>query len=197
MVVTKSVLPIELTFFRAAKEGQDVMLTWQTASEKNNDYFSIERSFNGLDFDPIGFVAGQGDSFEVNDYWYSDKGIVATTPSELVYYRLRQTDYDGTSVLSETAAVELEIQAGFAFEQIEETGNGTLAIHFTHTKANPEIVEFPLFNLAGKRLAFNKILLEDGDGMTSLQTYGYPAGIYIVAAQIGSQTIPLKVFLKG
>ena len=51
-------LPVELTYFNAKRKEDKVNLHWQTASEINNDYFTIERSFNGNEFEPISIVDG-------------------------------------------------------------------------------------------------------------------------------------------
>lgn len=85
------ILPVELSVFSGFLENGIVELFWTTLSEKNNDYFVIERSGTELHFDSIGFVYGAGNSNVKLDYHYSDPD-----PLEGVsYYRLRQTDFDG------------------------------------------------------------------------------------------------------
>jgi acylphosphatase len=88
---TEVPLPIELLSFEAKLDNQSVIVTWKTASEINNDYFSVERSSNGIDFEIIKTVRGAGNSTVVNAYSYTDHSILPGTS----YYRLKQTDYDG------------------------------------------------------------------------------------------------------
>lgn len=94
-------LPVELLLFDARLEGGTVRCTWSTASEQNNDYFTVERSGDGTVFTDIGEVEGSGTSLVMHDYAFTDEQPL----SGLSYYRLRQTDLDGTNTWSEVAAV--------------------------------------------------------------------------------------------
>ena len=86
-------LPVELLYFDAFADKNQIALHWSTASELNNDFFTLEKSQNGKDFGVIGMVKGQGTKTEISEYRYRDN-----SPSiGLSYYRLSQTDYDGTS----------------------------------------------------------------------------------------------------
>ena len=97
-----SVMPIVLTYFGANPLDNAVELKWTTASEENNDYFTIERSANGLEFEELSRVDGAGNSFEILDYRLLDKRPI----SGVSYYRLKQTDYDGTNATFKVVAVE-------------------------------------------------------------------------------------------
>ncbi|WP_196283596.1 T9SS type A sorting domain-containing protein [Hymenobacter jeongseonensis] len=98
-------LPVELTVFTAqAVKNVDAQLTWRTASEKNNDFFDVERSLNGKDFITIGQVQGQGSTSSATAYALTDAGI-GPKAAGLVYYRLRQVDFDGTATYSPVRTV--------------------------------------------------------------------------------------------
>ena len=100
-LTTETPLPIELLSFDAVKDGSRVRLTWTTATEINNDYFTIERSSNGVDFEPILLHEGAGNSFDVIDYLrYDERPLIGTN-----YYRLKQTDFDGKTETFETRLV--------------------------------------------------------------------------------------------
>lgn len=89
-------LPVELSSFTARlKEGQ-VQLNWTTATELNNDYFVLERSLDGHTFDPLETIAGQGTISEPTQYAYTDSRVPYQL-NQLIYYRLKQVDYDGTT----------------------------------------------------------------------------------------------------
>ena len=92
-----TVLPIELTSFNATCDGRSTLVEWTTATEKNNDYFSIERSDDAINFTEIARVAGAGNSIDPIDYAYTDYGVRGGDN----YYRLVQVDYDGTRTASE------------------------------------------------------------------------------------------------
>ncbi|MBL7914125.1 MAG: T9SS type A sorting domain-containing protein [Bacteroidia bacterium] len=96
-----SPLPIELLSFEANKSDNQVDLIWQTASEINNDYFTIQRSSNGYEFEDIAIVDGAGNSTTVLTYKETDKKPL----NGINYYRLMQTDYDGKFTYSEIRSV--------------------------------------------------------------------------------------------
>jgi hypothetical protein len=98
-------LPVELKEFTAkAVNNLDAALAWSTASEKSNDHFDVERSFNGTDFVKIGQVLGQGSKSSATDYALTD-AAVARKASGIVYYRLKQVDTDGTATFSPVRTV--------------------------------------------------------------------------------------------
>ena len=90
--VTINPLPVTFTAFSGRQEGNSIVLEWATMSEKDNDYFEIERSIDGVNFVTIGYVDGAGDSDRRIDYTFSDNA----PESGYCYYRLSQVDFDGT-----------------------------------------------------------------------------------------------------
>ena len=102
-----SVLPIELIEFNAVRSRQFVELTWETASEKNNNYFTVEKSIDGLNFSSIGNLSGAGNSSSVLSYKLIDS---SPTQDRISYYRLKQTDYDGTFTYSDIVSVKPNVK---------------------------------------------------------------------------------------
>jgi hypothetical protein len=98
---TTSRLPIVLLSFDAKLVNNRVVLNWKTASETNNQFFTIERSFDGVNFEPIIFKNGAGNSAETTSYMVNDNDLV---PGR-VYYRLKQTDFNGAFEYSEIISV--------------------------------------------------------------------------------------------
>ena len=101
---TNSPLPIELLSFNATLKNSEVELKWSTASETNNDYFTIERARDIEHFEPIITHDGQGTSKELSHYKVMD-------PSPLYgrsYYRLKQTDFDGKFTYSELKTIDYD-----------------------------------------------------------------------------------------
>lgn len=99
-----SPLPVELAAFSAHVVQNQVELYWRTSSETNNDYFTVERSLSGERFDELGKVKGKGTTSGVNEYHFSDPNPV----NGILYYRLKQTDYDGTSTYSQIISVSFD-----------------------------------------------------------------------------------------
>jgi hypothetical protein len=102
-----SPLPIELISFNATPNGKIVDLSWITETETNNDFFTIERSADGINFEPILTVDGAGNSSTILYYNSIDDSPI----QGLSYYRLKQTDYDGQYSYSNIVAVEFNFDA--------------------------------------------------------------------------------------
>ena len=96
------ILPVELVAFDGTRNSSnDVSLTWITATETENSYFSIERSLDAVNFASIGTVASAGDGSLKNNYAFNDVNAIPNT----LYYRLRQVDQNGSFSYSKTIAV--------------------------------------------------------------------------------------------
>ena len=104
-------LPVTLTTFTAVAVGTDAVLSWTTAQEVNNHHFEVERSLDGHAFEGLGTVAGHGTTALTSGYAFTDAGASARTTGVL-YYRLRQVDYEGQTSLSPVQAVRFRHAAG-------------------------------------------------------------------------------------
>ena len=102
-VQTGVILPIELLYFSAEPKGEDVLCKWETASETNNEYFDVERSINGIEYESIGRVRGfgQGISTETRKYSLIDNDLC----DDIRYYKLKQIDINGLYSYSDIVAV--------------------------------------------------------------------------------------------
>lgn len=100
---SNNILPIELISFDAFQADRVVNLKWITASEVNNDYFTVQKTKDGLTWETVGTVDGAGTSTEVKSYSLLDSNPY----TEVSFYRLVQTDFDGTVVYSDWKSVAL------------------------------------------------------------------------------------------
>ncbi len=99
------VLPVDLLSFSVSQKESSAQLTWVTASELNNDYFTIERSVNGISYEEVAIIKGGGTSSLIQNYACLD-----SYPLEgLSYYRLIQTDFDGMITVFNQVAFNAEI----------------------------------------------------------------------------------------
>ena len=85
------VLPVELSEFSGKADQSNAILSWQTLSELNNDYFEVEHSIDGINFTSIGSVLGHGTSSTQHNYQFVHKNV----KNDINYYRLKQVDFDG------------------------------------------------------------------------------------------------------
>lgn len=99
------VLPIELLDFTATlTKNKTVSVDWTTVSEKNNDYFTVERSRNGVDWEVLSTIEGAGNSSSLNTYNVNDYNPLSGNS----YYRLKQTDFNGDFEYFDIVSVQLE-----------------------------------------------------------------------------------------
>jgi hypothetical protein len=99
-----SPLPVEFLDLNAKVDNDHVNVYWSTASETNNNYFSVERSADGMNFEPLGNVKGAGNSNTVLLYGYIDDNPV----KGVSYYRIKQTDFNGNFKYSKTVTVSFD-----------------------------------------------------------------------------------------
>lgn len=99
--IEESPLPVELISFNIEKRNSNMLISWKTGSEIDNDFFTIEKSIDGKYFNEIAIVEGNGSTSDIHDYSFTDFNVNQV----LTYYRLSQTDYDGTNVVLAMKAV--------------------------------------------------------------------------------------------
>ena len=157
-----AILPIELTSFDAAVEEDNVILTWQTASEVNNELFEIQRSLDEESWMPIGQVQGLGNSSQLQDYHFTDQFPMAGTS----YYRLKQQDINGEF----TYSMVREVVVVSSFQHVSLYPNPTTGI-FTVQGATDEIQVFDQYG----RLVLNS-------KVPTIDMSNYINGIYFVRA---------------
>jgi hypothetical protein len=180
-------LPIELKQFRAKLHGKEVQLNWITATEVNNDFFTIERSSDGENFEPILTVKGAGNSS-------TDRSYEATDPDPLSgtsYYRLRQTDYDGKSTVSNIEAVKFtETISGLNI--FPNPFENQFQVDFN--SSNDMNGEINLTDIGGKLIRHESISISKGTVQYSFQfDNDLPAGIYYLTLIQGEQKISKKI----
>lgn len=104
------ILPIELLFFKAFKGLNKISLSWATASELNFDYFDVEKSSDGKNFQSIAKVSGHGTTNERKDYALDDeKPYIGKN-----YYRLKSVDFDGYTEYFNVVLVDFDGSKGFS-----------------------------------------------------------------------------------
>jgi len=177
-------LPVELLSFTALPDKSNVKLKWQTATEKNNDYFLVERSRDGFSFSVIGKVKGAGNSLQLNSY-----SLVDAAPLKTGYYRLKQLDFDGSSTYSKIVAVN------FSGIQQEEK----LLIYPNPTKDVVRIqtmgvfpkgtVEIEVRTMLGKLILTEQFSSQDSTGNYSIDLKNFAAGTYFITLKSGAKSI--------
>jgi hypothetical protein len=129
-----------------------MMLSWHTETETANLGFEIERG-DGEHFERIGFVHGNGTTTEAHSYTWIDENPVSTSDNNMVYYRLKQIDTDGTFAYSQIHSAEIQpnvIALEQAYPSPVSVGN---AASIPFTLAVPGSVDLAVYNSMGQRVA--------------------------------------------
>jgi Secretion system C-terminal sorting domain len=167
--------PVTLTSFTAKPmDAKTVALNWSTASEENNDYFSIEYSADGLDFIELEKMAGAGTSTATQNYHFMHKEAVEGSN----YYRLRQVDFDGTFSFSEIEVVVLEdrsdirVQPTLAQQSIEVSINEKLINNGNIKVVNwiGQVVKNETFSAKSDKMTLNISDLKSGHYIVMIKT---------------------------
>lgn len=173
------VLPVELLHFTAMPNGDQVQLQWATASELNNAGFHVERSADGARFDAIAEVEGMGTTPLLTNYEAVDR----TPLPGLSYYRLRQTDLDGTATWSDAVPVQMSATRVVAFPNPVRT---VLTIQGVAAEGTRTV---EVFDSRG-RSALQRTLPE---GAIQMDMAALPAGLYRVRVSSTQGTGTLSV----
>lgn len=184
-------LPINLIDFDAViNNGQVVDITWSTATEINNDYFTIERSTIGGDFEELTTVPGAGNSSSRKDYSIVDENPLPGTS----YYRLTQTDYDGVfEVFNRHIATVIFNSSKFELLGIYPNPAYFLTIVSFNATEN-DIATIKLFNSTGQQVYTASQRTAKGKNDIELDLSEYSKGLYYVHLENNNQeTINTKL----
>jgi hypothetical protein len=151
-VIICSILPVEMLSFTGENNGNVNELFWSTASELNNNYFTLERSMDGIYFMEIGTVNGAGNSTVINKYQFTD-----THPSKGInYYRLKQTDFNGEFTYSEIIPIEMRGYNELSIHP-NPSSNIITVSYFNNSLLNSDVT---IYDVQGKIVLDNSIKLD-------------------------------------
>ncbi len=174
-------MPVELLNFDARRSGiRQVDLSWETATEVNNDFFVVERSADRNNWEHLLQVPGVGNSSVVQTYQAVD-----TLPgSGINYYRLQQVDQDGQYSYSRIRSV--------TFEELEKRvqlyPNPTTG-HLTIEGEKAELAEVSIWNALGQEVTSQVDILERGDTRIVIDLADLAVGVYYLKTQTRSQQV--------
>jgi hypothetical protein len=167
-------------------------LYWSTASEQNNDFFSVERSEDGITFHEIGTVKGAGNSATVRYYEFADTELPSAAATAILYYRLKQTDFDGNYSYSDILAIEL-----LPPEEISVHSNWTneqLLIFFPESFEGTTCT-VRIFDMGGRVLSSNHFIPHRNKKHMWINASGLSPGVYIIAVETGGKSC-FKKFVR-
>lgn len=144
-----AVVPVELSSLLSNVVGNNVTLTWSTATETNNKGFAVERSEDFNSWINLGFVEGKGTSTQTNNYSFTDKNVA----NGKYYYRIIQTDFDGTYKIYYLGS-EMEVSAPANFALLQNYPNPfNPSTRISYQIPVDSKVKIELYGITGEKVA--------------------------------------------
>lgn len=173
-------LPVGLSGFRAEVKNKSVVLTWKTLTENNNEGFEIQRSNDAINWTTVAWEAGQGNTTTTQTYTFTD----ARPMLGKSYYRLAQKDFDGKIEHSEILIVSFY--------------NGVVSVYPNPVNDVLQITvadDMPIENIVIYNTSGSEVMRETVVS-TNLNLARLDSGTYIIAIQVGGETVRQKLIIK-
>jgi hypothetical protein len=173
-------LPVELTSFSATSHDGGAFIDWSTASETNNDFFTIERSSDAVKWVGVAVVDGAGTSSLVHNYSYVDNNV----PGGVTYYRIKQTDFDGNFSYSPVQSVKVTIPTTI----IEFTTFPNPVSTLLYVESNFPVAKLTIYGADKRVVGVYETLPVDVSTL--------PPGVYTIVAEDTSARTTIQEFVK-
>ncbi len=182
-------LPVTLLSFDVTRKGKTVAVQWATASEKNNDYFDVERSIDGgKSYASIGIVHGNGTTATQKQYMFNDNNPSQTDEN---CYRLKQVDFDGNYEYTDIKCVNFGA-VNTAVKVRPNPASDRLQVNLAaDTKGSSEI---QIIDMLGQ--VVHTQVIDAGAQMVNLEVQNLASGAYILRVQTGAQASVVR-FVKN
>lgn len=187
-------LPVKLISFTAKAIERDAVLSWSTATERNNDHFEVERSLDGINFMKVGEVNGAGNSTSIVKYAFTDYRV-ADISAQNVYYRLKQVDFDNAFEYSNLATVSFVKQGMVSIINVQPNPfAGNLVVSY-NLPDNGDVT-IRIVDAQGRILASNDAQAKKGINTAQFNTSDYAKGLYFITVNYNGQSTNYKMLVK-
>ncbi len=183
---TAFALPIDLLNFTASYNGKSVDLNWTTASEINNDYFTVSKTVNQSEFDFVATVNGVGNSNIIQNYYAEDKTPFIGNS----YYQLTQTDYNGNA--TKYGLVPIFIPEN-GLEIIKVYGDINGVINLTVNDNTNEMLSIAILDILGNRIGSQTINAIKGGNYIQIKPENLPQGVYFISVSNTAKRLTSKL----
>lgn len=191
---SSTTLPVSWLSFTGFANGENVDLVWVTAQEINNKGFEVERSIDGITFENVGFVKGAGNYNGKLNYAFVDAGALSS--NSIVYYRLKQVDFDNRFEYSSTIVVRNNVEVSNDVKVFPNPFKETVSIELRN--ATELTGTATLIDIEGRIVKSISLNLSKGYG--SFEMSGLDElkdGVYFVKVNIGGQSYQEKLVKVG
>ena len=191
-------LPVELLSFTGKLNNSQVDLEWETASELNNDYFTVEYSSDGVNFEPIDRIDGKGNYNGLSKYNFTDFNPL----QGVSYYRLKQTDFDGKFEYSDIISITYllntpAINSNMTLYPNPAQNGSDVKLKMAGMPADKEVLVV-VTSVLGQQM-YSKVILTDNNGniLYAVDPYNQlPSGTYIIVASSNDKLLSKRLIIS-
>lgn len=181
-------LPITLVSFTGKATAEGVKFEWITAAEKNNEFFTLERSTDASNFEAIEKIKGAGNSKTLLTYRTTDESPL----NGVSYYRLRQTDYNGETTVSKVVSVQVEKAASAASSAFRMYPNPIAASDNLNLELPAENATITILGKGGE-----VVLTQQATSVSEqVPLNNLTPGMYMVRVQTGSDATVQRLIVR-
>ena len=176
IIVNPATLPVTLLYFKGKKQGDYILLDWETVNESQVNRFEIERSFNAAVFEKAGVIAAAGNSNTNKAYSFTDTKPLTT----INYYRLKMIDNDGKFTYSNVIAFTGNQSKGIIVNNVKPNPF-TESINLNIVLQQPQMLQIQMLDLSGRLVITKNIQGKEGNNDIKYDGLGNIAeGIYVI-----------------
>lgn len=183
--------PVELLSFEGEVQSNGNFLQWTTASESNNEYFSIARSVDGLQYEVIEAVKSLGDSQNIQTYGFLDRNA----PSGATYYQLSQTDLNGLTTYLGVVGLQRRERDLTIEELYPIPAKNHLNIRL-HTP-NSGMCQWKVVNIHGQKVFQSASSVSSGLQELTLDVSSWTEGVYILQLEVNGKRVTRKLVVRA
>ncbi|MEI7594110.1 MAG: fibronectin type III domain-containing protein [Bacteroidota bacterium] len=191
LVDSDTPLPIELLSFNASCTEYSSELIWQTASELNNNYFTVERSYDMQNWTFVGNINSKGNSSSIQSYQLSDNTVNLNAKS--IFYRLSQTDFDGKFEVFPPIALNCFDVEEFEIISVAKEGSN---IAITYKGIIDENMSVEMYSMSGQKIYSKNTISKKGINKYYLNDLNLAPGMYVFMFETMDKLLTKKIVLK-
>ena len=186
-------LPIELLAFTAHLNTNQVDLTWITATETNNDYFTIQKSKDVQIFEDVFVVDGAGNSSTIINYFDIDKSPY----TGIAYYRLKQTDFAGHVSYSNIVPIEYNPNGESSISLFPNPVDANTQAYLELNQFEGQEILVVLRDVTGREIYSKIVVTQSNNELVALNQDGKLAkGVYLITASSSNKLYSKKLIVK-
>lgn len=182
-----SALPVTLTSFNANCNGDKIEITWTTESEYNSSHFSLQNSKDGVSWTEVAQLEAAGTTNQTTVYHYEDNKKHGVS-----YYRLVQTDFDGSTEDFPIISVNCELESNVLSVYPNPTSNGFI-LNF-HTHESFDYAQIEMEDMYGRNVKTKELNIVTGQMSMLIETDGLRPGTYIIYVKTQNlKFVPIRI----